>query len=106
VAALPAQRVARVHGRIEKVVDLFGGFVAVHQDFVQDDLALGFELIGAQGRGPDDLGEDVEAEVDRTGQQPHVKGGVLLGRERVHIPAHGVDELGYLAGAALLGALE
>ena len=36
----------------------------------------------------------------------HVKRRVLLGRERVHVAAHGIDELGDLAGAALSGPLE
>ncbi len=97
---------ARVHGRIEQVVHFLGGLVAVHQYFLDDHLALGFELVLAQCRPPDDLREDVEAEVGRLSKEPDVKRRVLLGGERVQVSPDCVDQFGDLTGAALGGPFE
>ncbi len=96
----------RVHGRIEQVVHFLGRFVAVHQYFLDDHLPFGFQLVLAQRRAPDDLRQDIQAEVGRFGQEPHVERRVLLGRERVQVAPHRVDKLGDLTCAAFSGPLE
>ena len=42
--------------------DQVGRLVGVHQDLVQDDLALGLDVVRPQGRVPHDLAQDVEPE--------------------------------------------
>ena len=90
----------------EQLVHEVGRLVLVHEDLFEDDLALGLDLVGPEGRRPHDVGEDVEAELEVLVEQAGVEGRVLLGGEGVHVAADRVDRLGDLAGAAGLGALE
>ena len=43
---VPAQGVTGVQGPVEEVVDLLGRLIGVHENFFQDDLAFGFQLLG------------------------------------------------------------
>jgi hypothetical protein len=89
----------------ERVHQIVGG-VLVHPDLVEDDLPFAVDLIGPEGRGPHDVGEDVEGEVEALVEDPDVVGGVLLRGEGVHLPTDRLHRFGDLLGAAGLGALE
>ena len=41
------------------------GHVEVHEDLLEDDLPLGVDLVGAQGRRREHVGEDVEPDIAR-----------------------------------------
>src|SRR5437588_2425329 len=90
----------------EQVVDELRGLVLVHQDLLEDHLALGLELVGAERRRTDDVAQDVEAEVEVVVEQARVEGRVLLGGEGVHLAAHRLHRLRDLPSRALLSALE
>ena len=83
-----------------------GGLVGVHEDLVEDDGALGLDVVGAQRRLPHDVAQDVEAERQVLGEQPHVEGRVLLGGEGVAVAADLVELFGDGRGGAPFGALE
>ena len=68
-----------------------GRLVGVHQDLVEDDRALGLDVVGAQRRLPHDVAQDVEPEREVLGEQPHVEGRVLLRREGVAVAADLVE---------------
>ena len=61
---VPAERVVGEQGLEEHLVHEVGGLVGVHQDLLEDHLALGLDLVGPEGRLPHDVGEDVEAELE------------------------------------------
>ena len=78
-----------------------GRLVGVHQDLVEDDRALGLDVVGPQRRLPHDVAQDVEPERQVLGEQPDVEGRVLLGGEGVAVAAHLVERLGDGRGRAL-----
>jgi len=92
--------------RREQVVHEVVGRVVAHPDLFEDDLPLGFDLVDPEGGCPDDVGEDVEGEIQAVVDHSHVVRRALTGGERVHLAADGLDRLGDLSGAAGLGALE
>jgi hypothetical protein len=85
---------------------LVRGLVGVHEDLVQDDLALGIEIEGPQRRPPHDVGQDVEAQRHVLGQEADVERGVLLGGEGVEVASHLVHRLGDGGGRPVVGPLE
>ena len=103
---LAAERVAREQGLGQQGVDVVLGHVEVHEDLLDDHLALGVDLVGPERRVGEHVAEDVDAEVDPVGRQPRVVRGVLAVGEGVHLAAHRVDRLGDLAGRAGGRALE
>jgi hypothetical protein len=103
---LAADRVRGEHRRREDVVDEVVGRVVAHADLFEDDLALGFDVVGAQCGRPHDVGEDVEREREPQVGDPHVIGGELLRGEGVHVAAHRLHFLGDLLRGAACGALE
>ena len=90
----------------EQVVHEVGGLVLVHEDLLEDHLALGLDLVGAERRRPHDVGEDVEAELEVVVEHARVERGVLLGGEGVHVAAHRLDRLRDVACRPGVGALE
>ena len=85
---------------------LLGRLVGVHEDLVEDHLAFGVEVRGAQRRLPHDVREQFETEVEALGEQPDVEGGVLLRGVGVEVTADLVDGLGDRGGRAVGGAFE
>ena len=83
-----------------------GGLVGVHEDLVQDHLALGLDVVGTQRRVRHDGAEDVEPEGEVLGEQADVERRVLLGGEGVHVTADLVDRLGDVGRAPRRRALE
>ena len=96
----------REHGRLPAFAGQVCGLVGVHQDLVQDHAALGLDVLGTQGRGADDLAQDIEPQVQVIREQADVEGRVLLRGERVAVAAHLVECLGDGGGGALLRSLE
>jgi hypothetical protein len=103
---LAAKRVVGEERRRALLCSLVGGLVGVHEDLVEDDQPLGVEVRGPQRRRPHDVGEDVQSQGEVLGQQPDVKGRVLLGGEGVEVAAHLVDRLGDGRRRPLRGPLE
>ena len=103
---LTAERVVREQRLAEEGDHPVVGRVLLHGDLLEDHLALGLDLVGPEGRRPEDVAEDVEPEDELPGREARVVRRVLLGGEGVHLAAHGVDRLGDLGGRAGLGALE
>ena len=82
------ERVAGKQRGLPALPGQVGRLVGVHQDFVEDDVALGLHVRGTQGRLPHDVAQDVQTQREVLGEQAHVEGRVLLRRERVAVPAH------------------
>ena len=101
-----AERVVGEDRLREQVVEQLVGRVVAHVDLFEDHLALGVHLLGVDGRRPDDVGEDVERELEPVVGDPHVERGVLVARERVHLAADRLDGLGDLERGAGRRALE
>ena len=101
-----AERViGEVHAH-EEVVHEIVGRVVTHPDLFEDDLPLGVDVVGTERRTPQDVGEDVDRELEARVGQPHVEHGLLVGRERVHLAADRLHRLRDLARRAPVGALE
>ena len=81
------QRVAREEGGLPLLGSQIRRLVGMHEDLVEDDGPLGVDVGLAQGGIPHDLAQDVEPQGQVLGQQPDVKGRVLLGRKGVAIAA-------------------
>ena len=101
-----AERVAREHRLAEQLLHHVGRLVEVHQHLLEDDLALGIDVVRPQRRLAKDVAEDVEAEIEVLRQGAHVEGRVLLRRVGVHVAADGVDRLGDVPGGTGVGPLE
>jgi hypothetical protein len=82
------------------------GLVGLHEQFLEDHEPFGLDLVGPERGAPHDLGEDVQAELEIVGEEPHVERGVVLRREGVQLAADGVDRLGDVGGGAAVAALE
>ncbi len=90
----------------EQFVDQVVGRVVAHVELFEDDVPLGVDVAGPQRSGPDDLGEDVDREVELVVGNSDVERRHLLCREGVHVAADGLDCVRDLGRAALGGALE
>ena len=95
-----------VHAEHELVVDEVRGIVVAHGDLLEDHPALGVDVLGADQRGGDDVADHVDGQRQVAVEHPGVEAGVLLGGERVHLPADRVEQRGDLHGLAPAGALE
>ena len=62
-----------------------------HVDLLEDDLLLLGHLLGIEQGVDDDVAQDVDGQGQVLVEHLQVEGGVLLGREGVHVPADGVD---------------
>ena len=90
----------------EQFVDEVVGRVVAHVDLFEDDVSLRVDVAGPQRSGPDDLGEDVDREIELVVGNSDVERRHLLCREGVHVAADGLDCVRDLGRAALGGALE
>ena len=93
----PPERVLAEDGLAEVVVDELGRRVLVHRDLFEHDLALLVE-VGERG-SRDHLGDDLERRVEVLVEEPRVDQRVLLGRGRVGLAAHVVEDAGDVPGA-------
>jgi hypothetical protein len=66
---LPAERVAGELRLGEHAEDAVVRRVLLHQQLLEDDLALGLQVLGAEGGTRDDVAQQVEAEVEVTGRE-------------------------------------
>ncbi|GIU90805.1 MAG: hypothetical protein KatS3mg010_1904 [Acidimicrobiia bacterium] len=103
---LSPERVVREERTVEHVVHEVVGRVVAHGDLLEDHLALRLDLVGAQRRAPQHVGEDVERELQVLVGDAHVEHRVLVRGEGVHLAADGLDGRRELPSAAFLGALE
>ena len=101
-----AERVVGEEGARALLGGEIGGLVGMHEDLVQDHLALGLDVVGTQRRVRHDGAEDVEPEREILREQADVEGGVLLGGEGVHVTTDLVDRLSDIGGAPRRRALE
>ena len=87
----PAQRPVAPRLVREQVVDDVVGVVVVHRDLVEDHVALGLDVLGADQRVGDHVTEDVDGQRQVVVEHPRVEAGVLLGGEGVELAAHRVE---------------
>ena len=103
---LAAERVLGKDRAREQVVDEVVGRVVAHPDLFEDDPPLRLDVVDAERRVPQHVGEDVERGLELHVGNAHVEHRLLVRGERVHLAADRLDRLRDLARAALLGALE
>jgi len=75
----------------EQVVHHVVGVVVVHRDLVEDDVALGVDVLGGDQGVGDHVAEHVHRQVQVHVEDPCVEAGVLLGGEGVELAADGVQ---------------
>ena len=90
----------------EQLVDEIVGRVLDHLDLFEDDLLLALDVVGAERRVADDVGEDVDRQRQMLVEHLDVVAGVFLRGERVELAADRVDRLRDVLGGARRGALE
>jgi hypothetical protein len=90
----------------EHLVNQVVGRVLDHLDLFEDDLLLALDIVLAERRTHDDVGEDVYGQRQVLVEHFDVIAGVFLGGEGIHLAADGVDGLGDVLRAAGGGALE
>ena len=90
----------------EQVVHEIVGRVVAHPDLFEDDAPFRLDVVDAERRVPQHVGEHVERGLELHVGNAHVEHRLFVRRERVHLAADRLDRLRDLAGAALLGALE
>ena len=83
----------------EQIVHEIVGRVVAHPDLFEDHLAFRVDVVGAERRAPQHVGEDVDRELELRVGHAHVEHGLLVRRERVHLAADRLDRLRDLAGA-------
>ena len=77
----------------EQLVDEIVGRVLDHLDFFEDDFLLALDIVGAERRVEDDVGQDVDGERQMLVEDLDVVAGVFLRGERVELAADRVDRL-------------
>ena len=102
----PAQRRRAVGLAGEQVVHDVVGVVVVHRDLVEDDVALGLDVLVGDRRAGDHVAQHVDGQRQVLVEDPRVEAGVLLGGEGVELAAHRVEGDGDVERRALRGALE
>jgi hypothetical protein len=103
---LAAQWVLREERLEDERVHAVLGRVFVHVQLFEDDLPLGLDVVVAERRLGEHVGEHVDAELDMRARQPRDVRRVLLRREGVHVAADTVDRLGDVTGRASVRSLE
>ena len=90
----------------EELVDEVVRRVLDHLDLFEDDLLLALDVVGAERRVADDVGEDVDGQRQVLVEHLDVVARVFLGRERVELAADGIDRLSNVLGGAAARSLE
>ena len=88
-----AERVVLPEPLREELVDEVVRRVLDHLDLFDDDLLLALEVLDAERRVADDVGEDVDGERQMLVEHLDVVARVFLGGERVELAADRVDRL-------------
>ena len=102
----PAERMVLPESLREQLVDEVVRRVLDHLDLFEDDLLLALDVVGAERRVADDVGEDVDGERQMLVEHLDVVARVFLRGERVELPADRVDRLRDVLGRSGAGALE
>ncbi len=102
----PAERVILPELADEDLVDQVVRRVLHHADLFEDDAPLHLDVGLREARAEDDVGQQIERDVDLLVEHVRVEGGVLLPREGVHVPAENVDDAGDVGRRTALGPLE
>ncbi len=102
----PAQRVGAQHGSHKVFMRYVRGVIAVHGDFLQDDVALLLHFGRIQDGTGDHVGDDVDGHGQVRVQHAREVAGALLGRGCVGLPADLVERRGDFQGGPPLGSLE
>ena len=84
----------------EELVDEIVGRVLDHLDLFEDDLLLALDVLGAERRVADDVGEDVDRERQVLVEHLDVVARVFLRGERVELAADRIDRLRDVFGRA------
>ena len=103
---LPAERVPGEQALVQRGEDEVVRGVLTHEDLLDDDLALGVELVGPERRFAHHVGQQAQPGLELHHREPQVVRGVLPARVGVHLAADRVDRQGDGAGRALGRALE
>ena len=90
----------------EQLVDEIVRRVLDHLDLFEDDLLLALDVVCAERRTHDDVGEDVDGERQMLVEHLDVVARVFLRGERVHLAADRIDRLRDVLGAPGRRALE
>ena len=101
-----AERVGAEHRRGELLVHDVARVVVAHRELLEDDAALGLQLVAVEARGGDHVTDDVDRHREVRVEHAGVVAGVLLARGGVRVAAHRVEGLGDVQGGASPGALE
>ena len=88
---VPAERLVAVEMTLPDVADVGARRVGVHVHLLDDHALLAVDLVGVEPGVTEHVDEDVERDVARLGGALHVVARQLLARERVELPAYGVD---------------
>ena len=102
----PADRLVRPGGRGEEIEHEIVGRVLDRADLLQDDVLLALELVGVERALGENVGDDVERQVDVLAQHAGEIGGLLDAGLGVEVAADVLDRLGDFARAATARALE
>ncbi len=101
-----AERVIPQVGLEEALADDVAGVVVRHGEILEDDPALGLELLGVDEAGGDHVGQHVDGHAEVAILHLGVVAGVLLGGDGVVLAADRVEGHGDVEGRARRRALE
>ncbi len=90
----------------EQLVDQIVRRVLDHLDLFEDHLLFPLDIVRAERRIADDVGQDVDSERQMLVEPLDVIARVFLGRERIQLTADRVDRLRDVFGGAGAGPLE
>ena len=102
----PAQRVIFPEALREELVHEVVRRVLDHLDLFEDHLLLALDVARAERRIQHDVRQDVHRQRQVLVQHLDVVAGVFLGRERIELPANGVDRLRDVLGGPRRRSLE
>ncbi len=77
-----------------------------HLDLFEDDLLFATDVVGAERRVHDDVGEHLDGQRQVLIEDFEVVARVLLRREGIHLSADGIDGLSDVLGGPRRGSLE
>ena len=102
----PSERVTRPEILREQLMDEVVRRVLDHLDLFEDDLLFPADILAAERRVHDDVRQHLDGQRQMLVEDLEVVAGVLLGGERVHLAANGIDRLSDVLRAPCRGALE
>ncbi len=102
----PAERMVLPESLREQLVDEIVRRVLDHLDLFDDDLLFALDIVDAERRIADDVGEDVDREREMLVEDLDVVARVFLGGERVELSADRIDRLRDVFGRPARRSLE